>query len=444
MVNAFEHPLEESERLSLLLHFSFLPSVHTSTEAYFKRLITSQTATDNNEQLLLTYATFGRHSNIENAVVDTLMKRLEKAVDVYSAHQVNSTSDIILLIHSLGNTGSNKIVPVLVPFIFNPDPKLQISAIDALRAVTRNETVLSAFSEYVNDSVSDEQVIEVVKAVLFPFSMSLYFHESPDDPGKSQAEQVLMEVFVDAAAKYQSTLLTKFVRAYLKNVNNNKAEALLEKLQESSGRMKRAISTTVWNTNHAWYDLIASYSSRSSDVTQYPYYKSYLWADELGVTKLHAKVAIGGFAGVGSDGFKLFARGVAEAYAWGYTYRAVEVEFSYKLTEQFHQLDTKKLAKFCGITYLSSTQSTTLLPYTTDGSLELPSRRLFYVRFSFFIYVGTLNVYIEARVSADLDHDVEIDLLDSVAGFEVEPTITVTGGASLRLLVSFTNNGNEI
>ena len=80
----------------------------------------------------------------------------------------------------------------------------------------------------------------------------------------------------------------------------------------------------------------------------------------------------------------------------------------------------------------------------TDGSLELTSHRLFYMRFSFFIYVGTLNVYIEAHVSANLDHDFEIDLLDSVAGFEVEPTITVTGGAFLRLLVSFTNNSNEI
>ena len=436
MINAFEHPIEESERLSLLLHFSFLPSVHTSTEAYFKNLITSQTATDY-EQLLLTYATFGRHSNIKDAVVDTLMKRLVKAVDLYSTHSVNSTSDIILLIHSLGNTGSNKIIPVLVPFIFNPDAELQISAIDALRTVSRNETVLSAFSEYVNDSVSDEQVIEVVKAVLFPFSMSLYFHESPDDPGQSQAEQVLMETLVGAAAKYQSTQLTNLVKTYLRNVNNNKAEALLEALEESSLVRRKRESTTVWNRRNALYDLIASHSSRSNDVRQYPYHKSYLWAKQLGVEKLHVKVALGGFAGVGSGGIKLFAKAVAEAYAWGYKYRAVEVEFSYETT-RFHQLNAKKLAKFCGRTYVSSKQEKKVLPFSDrKTNLDLHSIRLFRKEFRFFIKVGFLNVYIEAHVNADLNIKVELKNMQAVAGFEVGPSIKVTGGASTKILVSY-------
>ena len=72
-------------------------------------------------QLILAYAALGRHADIViHSIVSKLLKSMEDA---------NDTIDIINLIHALGNTGSKKAIPYLLPFLYNSNNRLQQKAV---------------------------------------------------------------------------------------------------------------------------------------------------------------------------------------------------------------------------------------------------------------------------------------------------------------------------
>ena len=57
-----------------------------------------------------------------------------------------------------------------------------------------------------------------------------------------------------------------------------------------------------WNESNSDYDAVASYSSRRSDVLMYPQHKAYLYSKKIGVSKLYALFAAGGFVGAADNG----------------------------------------------------------------------------------------------------------------------------------------------
>ena len=172
------HPLHEEERMILLLQIALLSSVHPSTVEYLKNYLEHS---DNVNQLVLTFTTLGRHSNVEDSVVKTLSKELKKAVKIYQIE--GDPSFVLNVIHALGNTGS-KIISLLLPFLSSSHLSLQLTSIDALRTVSRDEAVQDAFVHLVNDSTHIEPVVKIVETLLFPFKQSIYISDIPEDAGK--------------------------------------------------------------------------------------------------------------------------------------------------------------------------------------------------------------------------------------------------------------------
>ena len=185
--------------------------------------------TDDINRLILTFATLGRHSNVEDIVVKTLSKELKKAVKIY--HIEGDPSSVVNVIHALGNTGSRKIISLLLPFLSFNHLSLQLTSIDALRAVSRDEVVQDAFVHIVNDSAHIEPVIKIVESLLFPFKQSIYFSDNPEDAGKSSIEKKLMKVLVNVAIKFQNVDLDNAIKTYLNFVDTSEAQELLHILQ---------------------------------------------------------------------------------------------------------------------------------------------------------------------------------------------------------------------
>ena len=420
------HPLKEEERMTLLLQIALLSSVHPSTLEYLQNYLK---LSDDTNQLILSFATLGRHSNVEDSIVNTLSKELEKAIKTYQI--TNNSSPVVHIIHALGNTGSKKMISLLLPFLSSDQHSLQLPTIDALRTVSRDEEVQDAFIHLVNVSSHIEPVIEIVESLLFPFKQSIYFTDHPEDAGKSSTEKELMKVLVNAAIKFQNADLNKVIKIYFNSVDTPEAQELLSKLQAVVRRSKRA-STTNWNSVDSKYNLIASQSSRTSDETNYPYHQAYLWAHRIGVDKLHAKVAAGGFGGVGLSGYKLFARGVLEFYAWGYTYRAVDLKYLNR--QSLLSARVIKYGRICGTTYINKDNSYGF-PYSYSKTWTLKSLTLFDKTFSFFIFVGTLDLSISARLSGDLNFNLDAKPTHATASLTIGPTVRITGGASITVLI---------
>ena len=429
LMKALESNVDEEEYNVLLLAITMLTSVHPSTESFLRDYMEHNNQTG---QLLLTYASLGRHDSVEDSVVQTLVKKL--AIVITENETTNDTGAVIHLIHALGNTGSKQILPFLQPFLYSLNPELQLTAIDALRTVSRDENVQGTFTFLVKYALFEDQVIQVVQSLLFPFKQSVYFMDPPVNPGAIETEQTLIKAIVKSAIHFQSMELNKVTKSYLKRIGTELAFKLIQELQNNATTRSKRAATTNWNSYYYLYDLVASQASRSEDETNYPIHKAYLWATRVGPSKIHADIAAGGFGGVGISCYKLFAKGVIDLYAYGRTYRAVEIE--YENSRHLHCGSyVKKYARICGTTQINEASETSI-PYAYSVTKNLYSLQLFHAQYSIWIWVGTLDFYIGATLTADATFNLNAYQTTASASVDVGPAITVTGGASVTVLVS--------
>ena len=56
-----------------------------------------------------------------------------------------------------------------------------------------------------------------------------------------------------------------------------------------------------WDEYNSDYNAVASYSSRRSDVLTYPQHRAYLYSKKIGMSKLYAQFAAGGFVGASNN-----------------------------------------------------------------------------------------------------------------------------------------------
>ena len=80
-----------------------------------------------------------------------------------------------------------------------------------------------------------------------------------------------------------------------------------------------------------------------------------------------------------------------------------------------------------------------VLSYSYSRSWTLGSLRLFVLRMNFFIYVGTLDITLSGSLSGTMTFDMNLDFAHAECSVTIDPNITITGNASVALLVSQIN-----
>ena len=427
---ALETCNDDTESNAIIMALTMLSGVHSQTVTHLQQHIKE----DNNRyaQLLLSFATFGRHKNVEDQVLNILVDELAKKMNNISG--ANDSSEIIHLIHALGNTGSRKVISYILPFLLSSDTDIQHVAIDALRTVSRDNSVQGIFEIIAKKTASLKALMKIVESLIFPFEQSIYFPEPPNNAGESEQEQSLMRSIVKATADFNSPELTKLTKVYLKYVKTPLAQELLKELDNQSiNRVRKRSLTTHWSNSYSLYNLISSYSQRLADEQNYPYNKAILWAKQLGPSKVHAQLAIGGFSGIGNYGYKLFAKGVAKLRAYSYTYTAVNAEYLNRNHLSFGQ-KIRKYAKIIGVTYINEL-SHGGIPYHFSWNRNLYSLTLFYKTFYVWIWIGTLDFYLGAYINVDISLRISANLQRATGGINLTPSFSVTGGASITVLV---------
>ena len=400
-----------------------LQSVHPSTVASFKQYALHDAEDD---QLLLSYATLGRHKNVQQEIVRTLSEMLST-----TAH--NDSSSLMHLIHALGNTGSPSIVDHITPFVYSTNSNIHQTAIDSLRTVSTDNRVKLMFKNITSATTSLDTLVAIAESLNFPFHSFLYYPEKPIVE-ENEIENDLIESLFNATIAFSDYDLSKLTKQYLKNTGTQQGKELLEEIKKFETRLRRS-TTTYWGStsNPDFYDLIASHSSRVEDIRNYPYHKAFLWGKQIGPDKIHAKLAVGGFGGVGATGYKTFGKGAVNLYVYGRSYEAVRAEY----TNQFHIVTggyVKKYIKICGVTLLDNSTGVAL-PYTKTWSKNLFSTQVFNAEYSIFVWVGFLNFYIRGELNIDASLTATLDIQDVSAEASIGPSFSITGGASVTLLV---------
>ena len=425
--------LTTSEVTSLLVEIALLPTIHSST---VKSLLSQYELLDSNDyvanQLILSIATLGRHKNVEEKIVNYLSVKLMSAV---------TSEKTSLLIHALGNTASKRIIPLLLPFLF--DPSYQAHTIDALRTVSMDDRVEKEFASVVSQSMYPDEVFEVVQSLLFPFKHSIYSSRIKKDLAVCDE---LKTSLVEACVRYNEHELTKSVKQYFTVIEDEiYSEELGQRLEEEvpAHRVRRA-STRNWaSSSDSKYNLVGSLAQRRRDISTYPYNRGYLWTKKIGYSKLHANVAAGGFGGVGTEGIKLYARARVDLVAWSKTYTALDVIFSY--VRGFADMNSKstlnyrRYIRLAGYTLLNEQRTkSSVYRYTRSWYRSV---RIFRFRWRFWIFVGTLRLTLSSHISGHLGFQAYIARLDkdknmrASAELTTGPTLTITGEAVARVLV---------
>uniref|UniRef100_A0A1X7TWI0 Vitellogenin domain-containing protein n=2 Tax=Amphimedon queenslandica TaxID=400682 RepID=A0A1X7TWI0_AMPQE len=383
--------------------------------------------------------TLGRHENVKEKIVDYLSKKLSST---------KTQEETSLFIHALGNTGSRRIIPLLLPFL--SDPVNEGYCVDALRAVSMDQRVEKGFAAIISE-VDPKLVLEVVESLLFPFKNSIYSSKIEEDLLVSEE---LKGSLIEAGIEYNDQDLTKALLQYFNTIED---EASSEKLRqgiedkESASRRKRSTSAYWPSTWDKKFNLIASLSQRSSDARTYPYNKAYMWTKQVGYSKIHANVAAGGFGGAGESGIKLYARARVDLVAWSKTYIALDIIFSYVKTfpskSRSSALTYRRYIKIVEYTLVNELRTRTST-YASNSVYKYSqswyrSYQIFKSSFSFYIYVGTLRLTLSSRIALHTSFKAYVPRMDNIqdmkaaAELRTGPTLTISGQAAARILEVF-------
>ena len=311
-------------------------------------------------------------SHMEARMVSFLTDQLQEAE--------NNDDALIHLFHALGNTRSKLVIQHIVPFFDRGNEDVKITVITTLRFFTNHSFIQDKLVHVLISNPSEA----VISAVIESLSDGYKYHSDTD------IHPDVIESLMNVTLASDNEDLDDELANYFLLIGSEQTVGLVQALKQKKIKQKRA-SSTYWGSSYSDFNAIASHSSRSSDVSDYPFYRSYLWSKKIGRTsgsyQVYLEAAARVFAGINSNlNFNLFGKVILRAHALGFTYDAAHVEVCYQkagtsIWKRFYsRIGRNVLVNFSE--YSSS-----------PSSISLSSSRyeLFYNSFPIFVYVGTLD-----------------------------------------------------
>ena len=290
LLNGIQNSRDQKERNTLTVQLAFVANAHPDILAQIEALITS--SNDPTDTLILSYG----------ALASSLSPDLQHRIVIFLVNRINQTTDPSILVHythALGNTQSPMANSVCISLLSHGNSNVKLAAVYALRYSTGYEEVQSALLHALQSDPSEELTEMALRSLIAG-------SESKIEPINGQ----LLHTIVDTAVRQNSTELRALLGYYAHLVGTNSWSV--------SHLNKRG---TVWNERNGVYDLVQDAATRDTDLRSYPLNRAYIWGRSLGVPQLGMRAAFGSFAGFGGDenpsSFKLFAKGIARAHAFG-------------------------------------------------------------------------------------------------------------------------------
>jgi hypothetical protein len=426
LLEAFERLHREGEgdeKESLLTYLAFLKDATVETVDKLFSMVT-----DDRDPLLLVLGSLAEFTS--EPVQEEIVTKLQSRLSTIS----NSTDNEgkVVLLHSLGNTGSPQAMKVLLEYVDDSDLDVQKVAISGLRMFTTLQVVQDALTDLLKEDASEEIVETIAQTLISGLRDHTQHADAEGDPTH------LNLALVRAALKSENANLHNLVFQYLKEVGTEDADKLMSVLMEeavsdpiydydnynSSETRRRRDSTWDWDTYSSIYNIIASQSSRASDVRTFPSHKSFLWAEKPGVSKVYAHYGAGAFAGVARGcRYKVFAKAIAQGHAFGKTATAAHVEFS--RTKTGSSPSQRIYVKVVG-RVLKNEYSSSSICFRKNTNLYQSKRiTVFCFSIRIFILVGFL------RISICLYVTFRVDLKLCACERTCSACATVVGGATL-------------
>lgn len=434
MASLLTKSLHEDERDALLHQLSQIDSAGLELVNTIINMNPS-----NEDGLLLVLGALARNSNpeIQSKVVNELFRRLDIAKSIG-----NSSNHVATINYALGNTGSRLAIDGLLPSLSHNDLDTQISAIRSLDVHLDQPIVQQALITLTKTTMEDKVLEEVLTILKNAFNSKVLRHPSKD----------MLSAMVNATIRVENPNLYVSLVRYLLLVGTDEAlrniDTIMQKHEfnhsnmssvEGNSRIKR---TSQWDTTNSYYNPVASYYDRRNDVLNYPIYKSHLASKSYGVSKLYLAVRTGTFIGSQYSSttkrMKVFDKVIEEVRVLGGTHHVATLEYyDYTTSSNLYHKEFVKLGSSVRKNYFKKYD---LSCRKFTGKLWDTSLTILKLNLPFFIYVGTLNLYITGTALTRGDAGVCICPLELKACeyFKPSTSLRVSGGGYANLLVSVT------
>ena len=433
LLNALVRGSDE-EKESIITHIAFTNNAHMDFVEKLEDLITKETV--HTDSLLLAYGALAAStsSRVEQRIVLFLKRRLIQQMES------NDTTNTVHLLHALGNTGSKRIVNLLMDYLMHgTSTEIQLAAVGAMRKLTAQQSVQEAFVAIL-ESNPQECFVEAIAETLFTGQehshvMGMYIDENPR----------LLNALVTSLLRFSNnTELHHLVHSYLELVNTAESHRLGKLLEQPVSNRVRRSSTSDWDASNSVYNLVSSLSSRRNDVTFYPTHKAYLWGTTFGPSKVNIQVAAGTFGGFRDRrNFKVFAKAAAKGNLFSRS--ATIAEASAEILYKNDAFRLKLYSRILGIVLLNIDHTTTSCCLRQTAPVHSSQHRIIGFRYSVYVYVTTISFFAElnARLDVNLQGELCINGANSDAYNPIHGSISLTptwrvgagGGASLTFLV---------
>ena len=360
----------------------------------------------------------------------------------------NSSEDIVTLNYALGNTGSRLAIDALLSGIDHNDVDSQIAVIRSLDVYLDQSVVQHALITLLSTITEDKVLEEILMILRDGFSNKVYLDPNED----------MLNAIVNTTIRLENPNLYELLIKYLTLVGTNDAVRHINRIMQQYNygevmhehmagdtRVKRG-----WDTTVSFYDLVASYYDRRSDVRNYPIHKSYLMGRNYGIKKLYFQVGAGTFNGAYSSGYtkrlKFFNKVAARAILLGSTREVARLEYSertsgsYRYQTIYVKLGSTVRTNIYRKSYIrtnihrrSSSDCTSF-----KGNFWDTSSRVFTFKYGFFVYIATISFYLYGTVSTRCDGGICLcpSSLSGCAHIKPSVALRITGGASANLVVS--------
>ncbi len=427
----------------ILTHISFMKSVQIGfVIALEERLSSSLNDTILENQLLLVFASLAIKGSdeVESRVFSYLNERVSSL-----NHQTEvEMANVILLLHALGNTGSELSISPILGFLgisvhTNGTNKIKLAVIEALGKVTDDSIVLTTFEELLLEDSSVECIGTIIETLDFGVD---YVQENNNQDFQQYIDNItarsLVYSLAEAILSHNDSDLHNAMNHYLRKIKADQ-----EIIFGSFGdRGKRG--TTDWDSQiNGDYNDVESLVNRQSHVNHFDQHQAYIDSRRIGIDEAHVRISYGYFAGVSSQ--------CGAMKAFGRT-KVVGKLLSFKATLADVKIDMELDASPYAIAY-AKVGSNSLLDYSTYGSITSHCKllnqnlaefrvRLFHICIPIFIYVATITLRADLFVHFNMGVNINFCLGRSTteisgALVSLTPTVgvTVSGGVSASLLV---------
>lgn len=400
LLSCVEDVANATEWSSLLLNIALLahPSVEFVTQ--LQSLIGTNSMKDSSS-LLLVYGALASRADpsLQEDMVDYLHVQLQQSAD--------SGTDLIHLINALGNSGSARMIDILLDFIDYEALDIKLAVINAMRKQTDNSRVLATFLEILKVPNPNTRVIgAIVNTLIKGLETS-----STNDV---QATLAITNALISASKTLNNDYINELVSYYISQLPQHGVRV--------GRRLRRNINN--WVSSGPEYNMIASYEARWEDGINYPIHSAYLWGRKIGVRNFNLQVASGVFTGAGDiDGkHKIFGKTLAKVNAFGESATAMEIELL--RNQSFYGSVYKALYMTVGGYVLLNFEAFSddeASPSSFGRGIEYP---ILEFNWEIFVGIATVNAHIVIYSHTSSDFDIDANIMYEHNSYAVEGLLT--------------------